>query len=361
MFEALSTARQDEAFRDLAQRVAHRLKTRLESLVSHGDETAPHAHFMLRGYTYDGLPVSTIATYKVTAGLQDIAAEVIQTYCSDIERGHKKWERIQNGADYADTIHRSVKQLHEDLPREIEAHQAALASLADQIVDQEGSLEKTRGHLRKAEARRHKTAQQLKRIKTYQGRLAKKDAFLQGLEHEATLRQAELAAMTDTLTAQGIEAGRRETDLKDAEEALDQKLLELELDTYFAELKIERAKEIAADADQRAEAAKLVRRADEADAEAARAEVKQAMQRVEHERDQARQYLDVAKAADEHLQNAWIEAKQASADKMLSEAVIDQHRDEMADCHARLVAKENSLRAGAAAIKSVVQELSTGT
>lgn len=202
MFEALSTARQDEAFRDLAQRVAHRLKTQVESLVSHGDETEPHAHFMLRGYTYDGLPVSTIATYKVTAELQDIAAEVMQAYCSDIERGHKKWERIENGADYSDTIHRSVKQLHEDLPREIEAHQAALASLADQIVDHEGSLEKTRGHLRKAEARRHKTAQQLKRIKTYQGRLAKKEVFLQDLEREATLRQAELAEMTDTLTTQ---------------------------------------------------------------------------------------------------------------------------------------------------------------
>jgi hypothetical protein len=98
MFDALSTARQDEAFRDLAQRVAHRLKTQVESLVSHGDETAPHAHFMLRGYTHEGLPVSKIATYKVTAGLQDITAEVMQTYCSDIERGHEKWERIQNGA-----------------------------------------------------------------------------------------------------------------------------------------------------------------------------------------------------------------------------------------------------------------------
>ena len=102
------------------------------------------------------------------------------------------------------------------------------------------------------------------------------------------------------------------------------------------------------DADQRAEAAKLVRRSDEAAAEAARAEVKQAMQRVAHERERASYYSDAAKAADEHLQNAQTEAMQtltetekmraqeaaSLAEKSASDTVIAAHRLEMAESQA---------------------------
>ena len=142
------------------------LQTQLESLVVHGDEAAPHAHFMLRGYCDDGQPVSKRATYRVTRQMQDIAAEVIQQYCPDIERGHTKWDRLENGADHAETINRSVKQLHEDLPKEIAVKQAELQILVDEMVALTASIDKTRRHFDAMEARRDKTAKQMKTART---------------------------------------------------------------------------------------------------------------------------------------------------------------------------------------------------
>lgn len=47
-FETLTPEKQDEAFRALAEAIAAKLNTRLESLVVHLDESTIHAHFMLR-------------------------------------------------------------------------------------------------------------------------------------------------------------------------------------------------------------------------------------------------------------------------------------------------------------------------
>jgi len=145
LFGALPAEQQDAAFRELAKAVASELDTSLESLVVHLDETTVHAHFTLRAYTNTGLSMSEAAKRDTLSGLQDLAAEVMQSYDSGIERGHRKWDRIAAGAEYPDTLHRSVRELHNDLPLEIEAlrQQSAEAKRELETLVEDRDMQKT--------------------------------------------------------------------------------------------------------------------------------------------------------------------------------------------------------------------------
>ena len=114
VFNRLPIETQDRAFIELAQEIAATLNTSLKALVVHLDETAIHAHFTLRAYNDGGEPISNATRYRDMSALQDLAAEVVQRFAPEIERGHKKKERLKAEADYPDTLHRGVKQLHAD-------------------------------------------------------------------------------------------------------------------------------------------------------------------------------------------------------------------------------------------------------
>lgn len=192
LFESLPIEQQDAAFRELAKGVASELNTSLESLVVHLDETTIHAHFTLRAYTNAGLSMSEAAKRGTLSRVQDLAAEVMQSYHSEIERGHRKWDRIAAGADYADTLHRSVRELHYDLPLEIETlrQQSAEAKreLEALVEDRDiqkmeldaliASAEKTRRHLAELDAKAVAAEKKEKRRRTYMARLAKKEAAI---------------------------------------------------------------------------------------------------------------------------------------------------------------------------------------
>ncbi|MDO5648120.1 plasmid recombination protein [Paracoccus sp. (in: a-proteobacteria)] len=117
--EAMPAADQNALFLGVATAVADRLGTSLHGLVVHLDESAIHAHYQMAAVTRDGRPVSKVATKSVLNALQDLAAEVGRKYEPRIERGHRKRDRLAAGAKLADTINRSVRQLHEDLPEEL--------------------------------------------------------------------------------------------------------------------------------------------------------------------------------------------------------------------------------------------------
>lgn len=142
--EALSADQQDMLFRSVAEAVALRLDTSLHGLVVHLDETAIHAHYQLAATTHGGRPVSKVATPAILGQLQDIAAEIAQTFEPRIERGHRKSDRLAAGAKPSEVVHRSVKQLHQELGPEIAARQAEVAellakldALAQQIVKEQ--------------------------------------------------------------------------------------------------------------------------------------------------------------------------------------------------------------------------------
>ncbi|MEX1663745.1 hypothetical protein AB4874_19405 [Thioclava sp. 15-R06ZXC-3] len=117
-----------------------------------------------------------------TSELQDIAAEVMAGHCPGIERGHRKPDRLTAGARYADTLHRSVRQLHEDLPGEIAAREADLEALELRALELRASMVKTQGNLDRLTATVALSEKEAKRLQIYAVRLQKKEEELAALE-----------------------------------------------------------------------------------------------------------------------------------------------------------------------------------
>lgn len=214
LFARLSPDEQDAALLELVTAIADKLGTHVEAMVVHLDETSLHAHFEMRAYDGRGVPVSKVATFKVMSELQDMTADIMAIHCPGIERGHKKFDRIKAGADYADTLNRSVKQLHQDLPAEIAARQAELADLEGQQVKLSASVDKTRGYLQKLNAKDKLNEKEAKRLKTYEARLAKKDVEQASLEQRHLQMKAQLSTAQDALKSREIAVMQTEDDAR---------------------------------------------------------------------------------------------------------------------------------------------------
>ena len=178
LFEALTPDAQDAAFLDLAESVAERLNTTLHGLIVHLDETTVHAHFQLAAYNRDGVPLSQATRPAVMSGLQDLTAEVMARHCAGIERGHRYGDRIAAGADFKDTLHRTVRELHADLPREIAAKRA-------ELTEASARADEMRARVQKLENKAELTDKEAKRLETYRARLAERVAAEEAAQAEA--------------------------------------------------------------------------------------------------------------------------------------------------------------------------------
>lgn len=181
-FEDLSIDDQNATFLAVASDIAARLNTRVEGLVVHCDEATIHAHFELRGYSNAGEPLSKVTKPTIMSEVQDIAAAAAQRYCPLIERGNKKYVRLAAGADYADTVNKSVKQLHRELPQDLEHLKQKVTATAVEIEDLEASAAKTRRLLKVLEGERALSERELKRAAIYKRRLEEKEAALSALD-----------------------------------------------------------------------------------------------------------------------------------------------------------------------------------
>ena len=85
--------------------------------IRHSDESTDHYHFMLENVDTEGRAKARTLNKKALSGIQDKAGEFFSQI--GIKRGIKKKERLEKGEPYANTVHRSVHQLHVDLPKEI--------------------------------------------------------------------------------------------------------------------------------------------------------------------------------------------------------------------------------------------------
>ena len=200
LFEALTPETQDAAFLDLAEAVADRLNTTLHGLVVHRDETTIHAHYQIAAYNRDGVPLSQATRPAVMSGLQDLTAEVMARHCPGIERGTRYADRIAAGADFKDTLHRTVRQLHADLPVELAAKEAEVAAAAARV-------EEMRARVEKLEAKAQLTDKEAKRLETYQARLSARIAEQEAAQAEAT-RLAQVARDDAAQAAQDRDAAR---------------------------------------------------------------------------------------------------------------------------------------------------------
>jgi chromosome segregation ATPase len=137
--------------------------------------------------------------------MQEIAAAVWSDL--GIERGERKSERIARGDDADKIYHRGVKQLHEDLPKEIKSLQDQVKSLEldrawiDEQITQMGLEESAR--LQVAMARNSKLEAEIER----------KTGLLSSLNSSVT----EMEAKKESLESRSSESQKR---LKELEEAV---------------------------------------------------------------------------------------------------------------------------------------------
>ncbi len=131
----------DRQAREFAEKFASENRVRLLYLVRHSDETTTHYHFMTENISSEGESTKNKLSPPILSKWQDIAGEVFSQV--GIGRGIPKATRIAAGEDASKTIHRSVRRLHEDLPREISQEESRLREVAERRVALEGDLRKT--------------------------------------------------------------------------------------------------------------------------------------------------------------------------------------------------------------------------
>lgn len=150
---------QDQLYLTITKRLSEKLlgSIQINSLVAHRDESAPHAHFVFPSFRSDGIPLSKFITPTIAAELQDIAGDVCLEFGLPIFRGEKKHAKIDRLRSEGKSerqisravIHRSVKQLHHDLPQEIKEKEEELAKIQEmeqnartQLLEKIAELEK---------------------------------------------------------------------------------------------------------------------------------------------------------------------------------------------------------------------------
>jgi hypothetical protein len=197
IFEALPKAQQDAAYGAVSKAVATLLGAEVTGLVAHRDETAPHAHGQMPAVRADGRPLSKVLTPTMAKRVQDVAAQAIAEFAPQIVRGKPKAQRIADGEPRSKTVHRSVEQLHTDLPKEISAKAA--------------EIEKLQGRIAKMRAKEKLTEANVRTLATYERRLAEKTAQME--EKHRMLVSAARALET--------QQAERETSLKEREAAVE--------------------------------------------------------------------------------------------------------------------------------------------
>lgn len=197
LFEQLSPDQQDAAFREVAEAVAARLATSLHGLLVHLDESTIHAHYELAAYNVHGEPISKTTSPKVLSELQDITAEIMARHCPGIERGTRYGDRIAAGASFADTMHKSVRELHRTLPADLAKKREALADLAQAETDAAARVDEMRSRVEKLAEKADLTEKEVKRLATYEKRLADRLVELKAAEEASEAARVEADRLAD--------------------------------------------------------------------------------------------------------------------------------------------------------------------
>jgi len=219
VFEALTLEQQDRAFRLLARAAAMRLRTSLHGLMVHRDEATIHAHFVLCAYDRDGVPLSKSTRPAIMSALQDLTAKVMQRSCPSIERGTRYGDRLAAGADFSDVVHRSVKELHRDLPRDLERRRQEVAKLAEAEAEAAGRVTEMRERVEKLSAKAEMTEKEAKRLATYEKRLSDRIGELEQARAAAEAAKVEADRLADLANQEKIASQAEATRIIAAAEA----------------------------------------------------------------------------------------------------------------------------------------------
>ena len=205
--EALSREDQDDLHRAVAEAVAEHCGSDLVGLVVHRDETALHGHGAMPAVRLDGTPISKGLSPASLSAMQDIAMTAASRWLPMIEPPTRKTDRIARGDDASVIYHRSVRQLHDDLPKEIEARESELRVAEDRVAEMEGRVEKARVAAQGDDEKAQKAA---KRLATYERRLAVRQEELLSAEAKisaAQVAQADIDRRVEAAVADGVQRG----------------------------------------------------------------------------------------------------------------------------------------------------------
>jgi len=155
IIENLDKNKQNELFLQASNKISEHLNLNLTGLTVHRDESAVHAHFQMPAYNRLGFAMSDLLKPSDLSKLQDVASDVFLTY--GITRGTSKKERIENNEDPAKYIHRTVKELHDDLPLELE-------NLKRKRDEQQAKIDKYQKYIEKSKEKLKSGAGNLKNI-----------------------------------------------------------------------------------------------------------------------------------------------------------------------------------------------------
>lgn len=224
-FEQLTPEQQDAAFLDLAQSVADSHKVDLTGLVVHVDEAGLHAHFQMDAYDETGNALSDEIDCVALRKVQDMAGEVMGRHAPGIERGHRKLDRLEAGANYDDVTYKKPAAMRRAFAQDIEDAEFTIGELEEDkriLRNRVSKLEAYESDL---------SAKGKKQLEIAQRRLEAKEAAIQ--ETEATLerlRQSTVAATEGAQkAAESLDEAKAEHDalearmkpLRDAVAALD--------------------------------------------------------------------------------------------------------------------------------------------
>ena len=193
----------DQAALDLLQKIVeqHGFNEPLW-LIRHEDESRPHYHFAFaNAHAKTAKPVRLSPTDM--RQLQDLAGQCFEHL--GITRGKTKKQRIEDGEPVHKWINLSVKQLHNDLPAEIESLKQQIEQLNQQIVETTERAEKATRNLERTKQKLQEAGEEneklQERAETYQKRLEKANKELEQAQEKLASAQSELERL-NTLAAE---------------------------------------------------------------------------------------------------------------------------------------------------------------
>jgi len=164
-------------------------KDSLVQLIRHEDESRTHFHFMLMNQQENGRSARRSFDRSALKKLQDLGGEAFSSM--GITRGISKVDRLKEDPS-ANVIHRSVRQLHEDLPREV-------ANLENVLLEQKTAIEKNKRYLANTKNKisniENEGKSEFQKLQKLQKRVEKYENRIENQQKEMAKNQEELAAI----------------------------------------------------------------------------------------------------------------------------------------------------------------------
>jgi len=251
-----------EYAKEYLELLAKALGTDLLYAVVHLDETAPHIHFALRNISYkdpdpeavrklgwdDLLPKLEKAKGKAITNLYYSETSLnnitqprdYQFHMSRLQdtleffkplglgRGTPKKERLARGEPYWKVVNRSVRRLHEDLPKEIKLAEEKVARLYYEIGELERRHDELMEEIRRLEEKRAKLQEVEKRLEEATAKVYELEKEKAKLMQEILVMQSGIKALEKTYSEWQRKSEELAKELQRTEEEIERKRKELE-------------------------------------------------------------------------------------------------------------------------------------